>query len=85
MQNFNVGVFTDFPTSPAFISMLNRHIATSIRDGVEKCACIATSKSFGVADCGAGVEEWAMDVEDFPSDVEEISPRAAPYRLTVDG
>jgi hypothetical protein len=77
-QILDVARFADFPTSPASIS-------TSIRNGVERYACIATPKSFDVAAYGAGVEEWAVYVEDAPSDVAEISSIVAPGSLAVGG
>jgi hypothetical protein len=83
MQILDVEISVDFPLSVTFISTSNKKISTSIRDGVEKYLCTATPRSFDVAVCGAGVEEWAMDVEDAPSDVAEISSRAAPGSLTA--
>jgi hypothetical protein len=75
-QPFGVAIFVDFPTSTTSSS-------TSIRDGVERCVGIATSMSCDVAAYEAGVEEWAMDVEDTPSDVAEISSRAVAGSLAV--
>jgi len=83
MRTVDVARFADFPTSFVFSSTSNGSISTSIRDGVERCACIATPKSFDVAAYGAGVEEWAMDVENISVDVAEISPGGAPGSLAA--